>query len=135
MQLGCIHLTSLQEPTNLTLAEFLLHNEGKRCVVVLDVSITTSVTPPALFIILSMQEIEKTEEEKALWSLLMPWELGNVEPESYEMRGLTSPQVVVALRLANVTLMSEMSFGLGHQTSVMAWSSNTILLGPILTRR
>ena len=22
------------------------------------------------------QEIEKTEEQKALWSLLMPWELG-----------------------------------------------------------
>ncbi|KIK71124.1 hypothetical protein GYMLUDRAFT_147922 [Collybiopsis luxurians FD-317 M1] len=39
-----------------TLVEFLANNEGKRCVVVLD-------------------EIEKTER-KALWSLLVPWELG-----------------------------------------------------------
>ncbi|KAF9069160.1 P-loop containing nucleoside triphosphate hydrolase protein [Rhodocollybia butyracea] len=38
------------------LIEFLVNNEGKRCVVVLD-------------------EIEKTEQ-KALWSLLVPWELG-----------------------------------------------------------
>ncbi|KAJ7286471.1 P-loop containing nucleoside triphosphate hydrolase protein [Mycena rebaudengoi] len=43
-----------EEPTNCTLAEFLINNEGKRCVVVLD-------------------EIEKVEE-KTLWSLLMPWE-------------------------------------------------------------
>ncbi|KAK7034742.1 hypothetical protein VNI00_012149 [Paramarasmius palmivorus] len=40
-----------------TLVEFLANNEGKRCVVVLD-------------------EIEKTEDAKALWSLLVPWELG-----------------------------------------------------------
>jgi ATP-dependent Clp protease ATP-binding subunit ClpA len=29
-----------------------------------------------------VQEIEKTEEEKALWSLLMPWELGRCSPEA-----------------------------------------------------
>lgn len=40
-----------------TLAEFLTENEGKRCVVVLD-------------------EIDKIVDEKAIWSLLMPWELG-----------------------------------------------------------
>ncbi|KAF8809009.1 hypothetical protein BYT27DRAFT_7254895 [Phlegmacium glaucopus] len=49
-------MSPYETPTTCTLAEFLINNEGKRCVVVLD-------------------EIEKTEE-KALWSLLMPWELG-----------------------------------------------------------
>ncbi|KZP08725.1 P-loop containing nucleoside triphosphate hydrolase protein [Athelia psychrophila] len=52
-----------EEPSSHTLAQFLLQNEGKRCVVVLD-------------------EIEKTEDEKALWSLLMPWELGRCSPEA-----------------------------------------------------
>lgn len=50
-------MSPYEEPSSYTLAEFLLANEGKRCVVVLD-------------------EIEKTEDQKALWSLLMPWELG-----------------------------------------------------------
>ncbi|KAI6166826.1 P-loop containing nucleoside triphosphate hydrolase protein [Pisolithus thermaeus] len=50
-------MSPYEEPSSHTLAEFLLANEGKRCVVVLD-------------------EIEKTEDQKALWSLLMPWELG-----------------------------------------------------------
>ncbi|KAF7337863.1 C3H1-type domain-containing protein [Mycena venus] len=48
-----------EEPSTCTLAEFLINNEGKRCVVVLD-------------------EIEKVEE-KTLWSLLMPWESGASE--------------------------------------------------------
>ncbi|KAF9255719.1 P-loop containing nucleoside triphosphate hydrolase protein, partial [Marasmius fiardii PR-910] len=39
------------------LHSFLANNEGKRCIVVLD-------------------EIEKTEDTKVLWSLLVPWELG-----------------------------------------------------------
>ncbi|KAF8163632.1 hypothetical protein B0H34DRAFT_795315 [Crassisporium funariophilum] len=50
-------MSPYETPTTCTLAEFLINNEGKRCVVVLD-------------------EIEKTEDEKTLWSLLMPWELG-----------------------------------------------------------
>lgn len=50
-------MSPYEEPSSYTLAEFLIANEGKRCVVVLD-------------------EIEKTEDQKALWSLLMPWELG-----------------------------------------------------------
>ncbi|KAI6045623.1 P-loop containing nucleoside triphosphate hydrolase protein [Pisolithus marmoratus] len=50
-------MSPYEEPSSYTLAEFLLANEGRRCVVVLD-------------------EIEKTEDQKALWSLLMPWELG-----------------------------------------------------------
>ncbi|KAF8647484.1 hypothetical protein AX16_006689 [Volvariella volvacea WC 439] len=50
-------MSPYETPTTCTLAEFLINNEGKRCVVVLD-------------------EIEKTEDEKYLWSLLMPWELG-----------------------------------------------------------
>ncbi|KAF9053010.1 hypothetical protein BJ165DRAFT_1444835 [Panaeolus papilionaceus] len=49
-------MSPYETPTTCTLAEFLINNEGKRCVVVLD-------------------EIEKAEE-KTLWSLLMPWELG-----------------------------------------------------------
>ncbi|KAJ3576879.1 hypothetical protein NP233_g128 [Leucocoprinus birnbaumii] len=49
-------MSPYETPTTCTLAEFLINNEGKRCVVVLD-------------------EIEKTDE-KTLWSLLMPWELG-----------------------------------------------------------
>ncbi len=31
-------ISALQEPSSLTLADFLMENEGKRCVVVLDVS-------------------------------------------------------------------------------------------------
>ncbi|KAF6763742.1 hypothetical protein DFP72DRAFT_986545 [Ephemerocybe angulata] len=45
------------------LAEFLVNNEGKRCVVVLD-------------------EIEKVDNEKVLWSLLMPWESGRCSFEA-----------------------------------------------------
>jgi hypothetical protein len=63
-----------EEPCTRTLSEFLLENEGKRCVVVLDVSI------PAPFVVwcltLLAQEIEKIDDEKALWSLHMPWEMG-----------------------------------------------------------
>ncbi|KAL1709595.1 hypothetical protein EV121DRAFT_252583 [Schizophyllum commune] len=46
-----------EENSDKTLAQFLVANEKKRCVVVLD-------------------EIEKVQDEKTLWSLLMPWELG-----------------------------------------------------------
>ncbi|PPQ63277.1 hypothetical protein CVT24_006802 [Panaeolus cyanescens] len=49
-------MSPYETPTTCTLAEFLINNEGKRCVVVLD-------------------EIEKADE-KTLWSLLMPWEIG-----------------------------------------------------------
>ncbi|TFK36353.1 hypothetical protein BDQ12DRAFT_725115 [Crucibulum laeve] len=56
-------MSPYEAPTTCTLAEFLINNEGKRCVVVLD-------------------EIEKTEDEKILWSLLMPWELGRCSFES-----------------------------------------------------
>ncbi|KAJ4486276.1 P-loop containing nucleoside triphosphate hydrolase protein [Lentinula aciculospora] len=49
-------ISSEEDAPPCTLVEFLANNEGKRCVVVLD-------------------EIEKTEH-KALWSLLVPWELG-----------------------------------------------------------
>ncbi|KAF7295639.1 C3H1-type domain-containing protein [Mycena indigotica] len=51
-----------EEPSSCTLAEFLINNEGKRCVVILD-------------------EIEKVEE-KTLWSLLMPWESGRCSFEA-----------------------------------------------------
>ncbi|KAH9484421.1 hypothetical protein JR316_0003903 [Psilocybe cubensis] len=56
-------MSPYEEPTNCTLAEFLINNEGKRCVVVLD-------------------EIEKTVDQTALWSLLMPWELGRCSFEA-----------------------------------------------------
>jgi len=59
----CFSMSPYEEPSDTTLTQFLMHNEGKRCVVVLD-------------------EIEKTEDEKALWSLLMPWELGRCSPEA-----------------------------------------------------
>ncbi|KAM6500197.1 P-loop containing nucleoside triphosphate hydrolase protein [Amanita muscaria] len=52
-----------QTSTTSTLAKFLTKNEGKRCVVVLD-------------------EIEKTADEKVLWSLLMPWEHGRCSIEA-----------------------------------------------------
>ncbi|EKM82382.1 hypothetical protein AGABI1DRAFT_67991 [Agaricus bisporus var. burnettii JB137-S8] len=55
-------MSPYETPTTCTLAEFLINNEGKRCIVVLD-------------------EIEKTDE-KALWSLLMPWELGRCSFEA-----------------------------------------------------
>jgi ATP-dependent Clp protease ATP-binding subunit ClpA len=48
-----------EEPSTRTLTEFLVENAGKRCVVVLD-------------------EIEKIGDDKALWSLHMPWETGRV---------------------------------------------------------
>ncbi|KAI0034039.1 P-loop containing nucleoside triphosphate hydrolase protein [Vararia minispora EC-137] len=50
-------MSPYEEPSNCTLAQFLLQNEGKRCVVVLD-------------------EIEKVNDPKVLYPLLMPWELG-----------------------------------------------------------
>lgn len=58
----------------MTLAQFLMHNEGKRCVVVLDVGVVSFTARQCLT--LNNQEVEKTEDEKVLWSLLMPWELG-----------------------------------------------------------
>ncbi|KAG9318755.1 hypothetical protein JVU11DRAFT_854 [Chiua virens] len=56
-------MSPYEEPSSYTLAEFLTENEGKRCVVVLD-------------------EIEKVEDQKALWSLLIPWELGRCSLEA-----------------------------------------------------
>ncbi|KZV65933.1 P-loop containing nucleoside triphosphate hydrolase protein [Peniophora sp. CONT] len=50
-------MSPYEEPSGDTLAQFLQRNEGKRCVVVLD-------------------EIEKTDDPKVLYPLLMPWELG-----------------------------------------------------------
>ncbi|EMD38231.1 hypothetical protein CERSUDRAFT_64497 [Gelatoporia subvermispora B] len=52
-----------EAPSTCTLGEFLIEQEGKRCVVVLD-------------------EIEKVEDEKMLSSLLMPWELGRCSFEA-----------------------------------------------------
>jgi hypothetical protein len=45
------------EMSSTTLAEYLQLNDGKKSVVILD-------------------EFEKTENVKVLWSLLVPWELG-----------------------------------------------------------
>ncbi|KAG2350087.1 P-loop containing nucleoside triphosphate hydrolase protein [Suillus weaverae] len=56
-------MSPYEEPSSDTLAQFLLNNEGERCVVVLD-------------------EIEKVEDPKALYSLLMPWELGRCSLEA-----------------------------------------------------
>ncbi|KAG1723690.1 hypothetical protein EDB19DRAFT_347124 [Suillus lakei] len=56
-------MSPYEEPSSDTLAQFLLNNEGERCVVVLD-------------------EIEKVEDPKALYSLLMPWELGRCSLET-----------------------------------------------------
>lgn len=56
-----------EEPTDQNLSDFLIANEKKRCVVVLD-------------------EIEKVQDEKTLWTLLMPWELGRC---SFEAGGRT----------------------------------------------
>ncbi|KAI0695854.1 P-loop containing nucleoside triphosphate hydrolase protein [Cerioporus squamosus] len=52
-----------EEPSDVSLKDFLIANEGKRCVVVLD-------------------EIEKTHDEKILSSLLMPWEYGRCSFEA-----------------------------------------------------
>ncbi|EJF66311.1 P-loop containing nucleoside triphosphate hydrolase protein, partial [Dichomitus squalens LYAD-421 SS1] len=54
-----------EEPSDKSLKDFLIENEGKRCVVVLDAS-----------------EIEKTQDEKILSSLLMPWEYGRCSFEA-----------------------------------------------------
>lgn len=56
-------MSPYEAPSTCTLADFLIANEGKRCVVVLD-------------------EIEKTHDEGILASLLMPWELGRCSFEA-----------------------------------------------------
>ncbi|KAI0784401.1 P-loop containing nucleoside triphosphate hydrolase protein [Abortiporus biennis] len=56
-------MSPYEDASTCTLAAFLMENEGKRCVVVLD-------------------EIEKVEDEKYLSSLLMPWELGRCSFEA-----------------------------------------------------
>ncbi|KAA1469228.1 P-loop containing nucleoside triphosphate hydrolase protein [Dentipellis sp. KUC8613] len=56
-------MSPYEDATTCTLSEFLLENEGKRCVVVLD-------------------EIEKTEDPRALYPLLMPWEIGRCSPRA-----------------------------------------------------
>jgi len=54
---GSCSLDPYKEFNPRTLREFLLENEGKRCVVILD-------------------EFEKVQDERILWSLLVPWEQG-----------------------------------------------------------
>ncbi|KAI0273501.1 P-loop containing nucleoside triphosphate hydrolase protein [Gloeopeniophorella convolvens] len=56
-------MSPYEEMTTNTLAQFLVENEGKRCVVALD-------------------EIEKAEDPKVLYSLLVPWELGRCSPQA-----------------------------------------------------
>ncbi|KAH9951909.1 hypothetical protein B0H21DRAFT_3681 [Amylocystis lapponica] len=75
-------MSPYEAPSTCTLADFLISNEGKRCVVVLDVSTTYMRYPSFSTIISGPQEIEKTEDEKILASLLMPWELGRCSFEA-----------------------------------------------------
>ncbi|KAH9928093.1 uncharacterized protein B0H18DRAFT_1001360 [Fomitopsis serialis] len=56
-------MSPYEAPSTCTLADFLIANEGRRCVVVLD-------------------EIEKSPNGKVLSSLLMPWELGRCSFEA-----------------------------------------------------
>ncbi|KAH9928488.1 P-loop containing nucleoside triphosphate hydrolase protein [Epithele typhae] len=56
-------IAPMEAPSDNSLKDFLIENEGKRCVVVLD-------------------EIEKTHDEKILSSLLMPWEYGRCSFEA-----------------------------------------------------
>ncbi|KAI9508444.1 P-loop containing nucleoside triphosphate hydrolase protein [Russula earlei] len=56
-------MSPYEELSTNTLSQFLIENEGKRCVVVLD-------------------EIEKVAEPHVLYSLLMPWELGRCSPSA-----------------------------------------------------
>ncbi|KAK0212817.1 P-loop containing nucleoside triphosphate hydrolase protein [Desarmillaria ectypa] len=62
-------ISPYQDGSPCTLVEFLINNEGKRCVVVLDVT----------------SEIEKTQDPSVLWSLLLPWELGRCSFEANTM--------------------------------------------------
>ncbi|KAG2368458.1 hypothetical protein BDR07DRAFT_1478230 [Suillus spraguei] len=55
-------MSPYQESSSDTLAQFPLNNESERCVVVLD--------------------IEKVDDSKALYTLLMPWELGRCSLEA-----------------------------------------------------
>ncbi|KAK0195434.1 P-loop containing nucleoside triphosphate hydrolase protein [Armillaria mellea] len=59
-------ISPYQDGSPCTLIEFLINNEGKRCVVVLD-------------------EIEKIQDPSVLWSLLLPWELGRCSFEANTM--------------------------------------------------
>ncbi|KAI0282089.1 P-loop containing nucleoside triphosphate hydrolase protein [Russula aff. rugulosa BPL654] len=67
-------MSPYEELSTSTLSQFLIENEGKRCVVVLD-------------------EIEKVEEPKILYSLLMPWELGRCSLPA-ELRQIDVRQVI-----------------------------------------
>ena len=96
----------MKEPSSDTLAQFLLNNEGERCVVVLDVC--SHQSRPATLTHFPAQEIEKVEDPKALYSLLMPWELGESiqfvrDPYCNFLR-----KAVVPLKLESDMSMSEM---------------------------
>ena len=66
-----------QELSTNSLSQFLVENEGKRCVVILDVRTQRLTTlSKKTERLMNLQEIEKVEDPKVLYSLLMPWEFG-----------------------------------------------------------
>lgn len=74
--------------------DFLKHNEGQRCVIVLEVSLTT---PPPTPYSPGHQEIEKAADKTVWHSLLMPWEWGKatvISPTTNEQIDIDTSKVI-----------------------------------------
>ncbi|KAF8921812.1 P-loop containing nucleoside triphosphate hydrolase protein [Mucidula mucida] len=98
-----------------TLIEFLINNEGKRCVVVLD-------------------EIEKTKDDSVLWSLLLPWELGRCSFEANSMN--VDVRNVVWLGTSNIghDLVFEYHDSLKHPNQTMSREEYVELMAQLRPR-
>ncbi|KIY62569.1 P-loop containing nucleoside triphosphate hydrolase protein [Cylindrobasidium torrendii FP15055 ss-10] len=98
-----------------TLVEFLINNEGKRAIVVLD-------------------EIEKTKEDSVLWSLLLPWESGRCSFEANSMN--IDVRNVVWLGTSNIgqDLIFEHHTKLHKPEEVMTRNEYVELMGSVRPR-
>ncbi|THV03952.1 P-loop containing nucleoside triphosphate hydrolase protein, partial [Dendrothele bispora CBS 962.96] len=108
-------ISSSDDSTPCTLVEFLANNEGKRCVVVLD-------------------EIEKTADLKALWTLLVPWELGRC---TFEANSRTiDVKNVVWVGTSNVghDLVFEHHQSRANQEEIMSREEYVDLMGIVRSR-
>lgn len=94
-------MSSYQDGSPCTLIEFLINNEGKRCVVVLD-------------------EIEKTQDPSVLWSLLLPWELGRCSFEANTMNIDVHNTVWLGTSNIGQDLVFEYHGSLKHPDKVMS---------------
>ncbi|KAG7446255.1 P-loop containing nucleoside triphosphate hydrolase protein [Guyanagaster necrorhizus] len=112
-------ISRYQDGSPCTLAEFLINNEGKRCVVVLD-------------------EIEKTQDPSVLWSLLLPWELGRCSFEANTMNIDVHNTIWLGTSNIGQDLVFEYHESLEHPNKVMSreeYVKLMSLLRPRVSRR